>query len=296
MKAVTIASDLDQPFLQRLLIPSCRNLEIDLVILHAAQEHFRHSDKRTIITGYLATHADPEELIVFTDAYDTMFIRGERHIAEVYGAFAQPVVFSAEVGSWPLGALGFAILDAPPMAPYPFLNSGGYIGPAGALLELLGRYPQPPNERFELLRKLREFGYDTNDRYAFSDQYYWTLVQLLEGRTVALDHAGRIFENLGPPISDTWDLQVLLGHYDFYTQDRKAASYRQERERLEAQLRTPSGAAHIHFSNPMGKAAALDLLDEGRLPDWLREVTGPVPPDAPRPAVIEVGQFAGRPA
>ncbi|WP_433132769.1 glycosyltransferase domain-containing protein [Micromonospora sp. CA-240977] len=291
MKIVTIASDLEQPFLQRLLIPSCSTLGLDLVILHSTRDGFRHSDKRSIITGYLAQHAEADELIVFTDAYDTLFVRGEQHITELYQTFAQPVVFSAEVGSWPLGALGFAILDTPPTHPYPFLNSGGYIGPADVLLDLLTKYPQPPNDRFELLRKLREFGYDTNDRYAFSDQYYWTLVQLLEGGTVALDHTAALFENLGPPVPDVWDLQILLGHYEFYTQDRKSASYRQERARLEQLLTSPSQAAHIHFSNPMGKAAALDLLDEGKLPDWLREVTEPIAADARTATVIAVDQL-----
>ncbi|MEU7590403.1 glycosyltransferase domain-containing protein [Micromonospora sp. NPDC049230] len=293
MKIVTIASDLDQPFLQRLLIPSCGILGLDLVILHSTKDGFRHSDKRSIITGYLARHVEADELIVFTDAYDTLFVRGQQHIEEAYKTFAQPVVFSAEVGSWPLGSLGFAILDAPPTPPYPFLNSGGYIGPAGVLLDLLDRYPQPPSDRFGLLRKLRKFGYDTNERYAFSDQYYWTLVQLLEGETVALDHTALLFENLGPPIPDVWDLQILLGHYEFYTQDRKAASYGQERARLEEVLKTPSQAAHIHFSNPMGKAAALDLLDEGKLPDWLREVTGSTTPAARAATVVAVDHLVG---
>jgi hypothetical protein len=294
MKVVTIASDLDQPFLQRLLIPSCGILGLDLVILHSANDGWQHSDKRTIITNYLARHADTDELIVFTDAYDTLFIRGEQHIRDLYKTFAQPVVFSAEAGSWPLGGLGFALLDTPPAYPYPFLNSGGYIGPAGHLLDLLNRHREPPSEQFELLRKLRQFDYDTNERYAYSDQYYWTLVQLVEGETVALDHTALLFENLGPRIPDVWDLQILLGHFEFYTQDRKAASYWQERERLEEQLKSPSKAAHIHFSNPMSKAAVLDLLDEGKLPDWLREVTGSAPPDAPGATVVAVDYLADK--
>lgn len=292
MKVVTIASDLDQPFLQRLLIPSCGVLGLDLVILHCAKDDFQHSDKRSIITGYLAQISDADELILFTDAYDTLFIRGEQHIKDAYDTFPQPVVFSAEAGSWPLGGLGFALLKTPPVYPYPFLNSGGYLGPAGELLALLDRHPKPPSERFELLRKLRRFDYDTNERFAFSDQYYWTLVQLVEGETVALDHSALIFENLGPNIPDVWDLQILLGHYEFYTQDRKAASYWQERARLEEQLKSPSPAAHIHFSNPMSKAAMLDLLDEGKLPDWLDAVTGPSPPGVPGPTVVSVGRPA----
>jgi hypothetical protein len=294
MKVVTIASDLDQPFLQRLLIPSCGAVGLDLVILHCVKEGWQHSDKRSIITDYLARHEEPGELILFTDAYDTLFIRGEQHITDAYKTFEQPVVFSAEAGSWPLGALGFALLEAPPSYPYPFLNSGGYLGPVGDLLALLNRHPQPPSEQFELLRKLRQFDYDTNERYAFSDQYYWTLVQLAERKTIALDHTAQIFENLGPRIADTWDLQILLGHYEFYTQDRKAASYRQERERLEEVLRSPSQAAHLHLSNPMGKAAMLDLLDEGKLPDWLGAVTEPPSPDAPRPTVIPVDHLVAK--
>jgi hypothetical protein len=286
MKVVTIASDLEHPFLRRFLISSCSTLGLKLVVLHCVKDGWQHSDKRSILKNYLSQSPESDELVLFTDAYDTVFVRGEQHIRDLYTTFPQSVVFSAEPNSWPMGSLGLAIQDALPPGPYPFLNSGGFIGPASDVLALYNKYPTPPSERFDLLQKLRRFNYDPDERYVFSDQYYWTLVQLVEGDTVALDNSARIFENLTPRVLDVWDLYYLFDHFEFGTRGKEAASYGRERERLEGALRSPSDAAHIHFSNPISKAVVLDLLDEGRLPDWLGHVAGSPLPNLPGVEVV----------
>lgn len=288
MKVVTIATDLAHPFLARLLAPSCGAVGLDLVILHATSHGFRLSDKRAILTHYLTHSIAPDELILFTDAYDTMFVRGEQDIRTAYEAFPQPVVFSAEPNSWPLGAIGLALRGDPPAGTHPFLNSGGFLGPAGELLALCTRYPKPPSEQFPLLRKLRSFSFDTDERYAFSDQYHWTLVQLLEGGTVALDTESHLFENMGPRVADVWDLEVIRGIFDFRTNGRTTASYQRERSRLERHLRSPSRSGQIHFSNPLSKAAVLDMHDEGRLPAWLSELCPPGQPNRRSAQVVPV--------
>lgn len=269
MKVVTIATDLGNTFLQQLLIPSCRSVGLDLVILHVAHDGFRFRDKRTALVAYLTERADPNELIVFTDAYDTLFLRGEREIRAVYDSFPQPVVFSAEPNCWPLSAIGLALEQTPPVRPYPYLNSGGFIGPAGEILALCTAYPKPPSNRFPLLQHLRLHDCDTDERFGFSDQYYWSLVRLLEADTIGLDHQAVLFENFGPTVADVWDPNIKIGIKDFFARGREAPSYQRERERLEARLCTPSAAAQVHFASIITKAVVFDLFTEGRLPEWL---------------------------
>jgi hypothetical protein len=279
MKVVTIATDLDNTFLKQLLIPSCQGFGLDLVILHLDQKEFKFRDKRTAITHYLAECSTPDELLLFTDAYDTLFLRDEQYIQEAYAGFPQSVVFSAEPNSWPLGTIGFALQDDPPARPYPYLNSGGFIGPASDLLKLYTKYPKPPSDQFPLLRQLRAHGYDTDARFGFSDQYYWTLVRLLETETVGLDNKAAIFENLAPAVADLSDPNIRIEIKDFLARRKEAASYQRERERLELRLRSPSDAAQVHFASTITKAVALDLFDEGRFPGWLCGFRGSEPSD-----------------
>lgn len=275
MKVITIASDIENPFLSNLLVPSCHAVGLDLVILHLEKSNFRPSDKRAVLVDYLRGGREPEDLILFTDAYDTMFVKGEDFIRGRYAEFSQSVVFSAESNSYPLGAVGLALHDSPPVRPYPYLNSGGFIGRAGDFLDLYAKYPTPPSDRFKLLQHLREHGYDTDRRFRFSDQYYWGLVQLLEPETVGLDHKTTIFEYLGPAYPDVRDMTVLGEWYEFRVRGREADGYQPERARLVQRLQAPSGAAQLHFASPITKAVALDLFEEAALPCWLHAFLGP---------------------
>lgn len=272
MKVVTIATDLDNPFLRRLLIPSCAAVGLELNILHPATPSFSFSDKRVMLTKYLSGVAEPDELIVFTDAYDALFVRGEADLESAYACLAKRVVFSAELNSWPLGVVGLVLDPDPPAGPYPYLNSGGFVGPAGDLLDLCVRYPDPPSARFEVLGHLRAHGYDVDRRFGWSDQYHWTLVRLLEPDTIGLDHRARLFECYGPPIPDVVLAEAVREARDFQERGAAAPNYQRERSRLRARLRQPSEAVHIHFSSAITKAVALDLLDEGELPGWLTGV------------------------
>lgn len=267
MKVITVATDVENPFLRRLLVPSCDAVGLDLVVLHANKRGFRPRDKREFLTDYLARCVAPDELVIFTDAYDTLFLRGEEYIQKKYASFSHSVVFSAEPNSWPLGSIGLALQRDPPVRPYPYLNSGGFIGPAGRILALCAKYPKPPSEPFPLLDRLRTHGFDTDSRYGVSDQYYWTLVQLLESDTVGLDNGAVLFENFAPAVSNFCDLSRWTS--DFRARGRQAPSYRREHARLQARLQSPSGAAQVHFAASLTKTVVLDLFDEGQLPSWL---------------------------
>ena len=274
MKVITIASDLGNPFLNQLLIPSCAGTGLDLTILHARRAFFQFNDKRKILAEYLSRGVARDELVLFTDAYDTVFVRGPEYIAHAYHRFAEPVVFAAEPNSWPLGVVGFALYRGRPMGRYPYLNSGGFLGPAGDLLELCRRYPAPPSNRFELLDQLRAHGYDTDLLFGFSYKYYWTLVHLLEPASIGLDRDADIFEYYGPVMPNVVLKEVIREREEFNLRGRELPRYKLERKRLQARLREPSGAAQLHFASYLSKAVVLDLLEEGLLPEWLTRACG----------------------
>jgi hypothetical protein len=292
MKVITIATDLENAFLKRLLIPSCQNLGLDLTILHMGKKEFKLRDKQTALAHYFAQCSAPEELIIYTDGYDTLFLRDEQYIREAYAGFPQSIVFSAESNCWPLGPLGLALQEDSPSRPYPYLNSGGFMGPAGDLLKISIKYPQPPSDQFALLRHLRVHGYDTDQRFEWCDQYYWTLVQLLETETIGLDNNATLFETLGPAVADVSDPSIRINVRDFRLRGKEAASYQEERARLELRLTSPSSAAQVHFANPITKAVALDLFDEGRFPRWLRCFDSSKPSDF---STVEIYQVPDAP-
>jgi hypothetical protein len=274
MQVITIATNLDHPFLNQLLIPSCNAAGLTLTVLHPDVRQFSFKDKRAIVSRYLSRCDAPDELILFTDAYDTMILRDAEFIARVYASFRKPVVFSAEPNSWPMGAIGLALHTGPPARPYPYLNSGGFIGRAGDLRGLLTKYPDPPSAEFSLLRHLREHGYDADKRFGHSDQYYWTLVRLIEPECIAIDHTAALFENFTAPVGDVADAGVKAAIKEFRDRGRDAASYQQECDRLLTRLQSPSPAAQLHFASAITKRVLLDLWREGRIPDWLRALDG----------------------
>lgn len=84
-----------------------------------------------------------DELVVYTDAFDVVLIRDPAELAARYRAFASPIVLSTEPGfTWKLPGRLAASRAYPPAGGksgmYRYLNSGGYVGTAGALAAMLG--------------------------------------------------------------------------------------------------------------------------------------------------------------
>ena len=76
-----------------------------------------------------------EDVVLFTDGYDVFYADNLETITERYEQMDADIVFSAEAVCWPEEELApnFPNLNEP----YPYLNSGTYIGKAKALKELL---------------------------------------------------------------------------------------------------------------------------------------------------------------
>lgn len=78
---------------------------------------------------------DSSLLVMFTDSYDVIFLGAKENIIQNFKTFNASIVFAAEVYCWPEKFLA----DSYPKteSPYKYLNSGGFIGYAKQLYNLL---------------------------------------------------------------------------------------------------------------------------------------------------------------
>ena len=93
--------------------------------------------KDSILSFYLS-RLDPEEVILFTDAYDVMFINNLKSFIDQYDKYGASFVFSTEVNCWPARYLREYYEKE--KINHRFLNSGGYIGTVGSILKVFKTY------------------------------------------------------------------------------------------------------------------------------------------------------------
>lgn len=280
MRVLTIATDLENAFLQNVLVRSCATLGLEIVILRP-REWKSFASKRAVLETYLSS-LDAEQLddlFVFTDAYDAMFIRGAQHILDQYAQLGHPILFSAERNCWPLGPLGFALYGPAPPEPARYLNSGGFIGRGRDILALQRKYPTAPADAFEPLRVLASHGFDLRE-FTFSDQYWWTLVHLLERDLVGLDRGRRIFDCAGPSFPCMGWRDIVARTQEAERQGPDSPLRAHEQRRLRRYFQTASPAAHVHFAGTLTKPIVQTMLDAGELPPWVTDVLRADPADA----------------
>ncbi|XP_032526726.1 procollagen-lysine,2-oxoglutarate 5-dioxygenase isoform X2 [Danaus plexippus] len=126
---------------------------------------------------------DRDQIILFTDSYDVMFLGSLDEIVQKFLAMSVRVLFSAEPFCWPDSSLASQYPDSQQLNP--FLNSGGFIGYLPELLKILN-YETVGNKD--------------------DDQLFYTKVYLdedyRESLRISLDHKSAIFQNLHGALSD----------------------------------------------------------------------------------------------
>jgi len=142
--------------------------------------------KINLLKEELASIAEEKEdlIVMFTDAYDVILTADADHILKLYRSFAPArIVFSAEGFCWPDAGLAERYPEVD--KGYRFLNSGGFIGRAKDVAEMLTHEPAA----------------DTDD-----DQLYYTKIFLnkdLRRRwSISLDTTAKIFQNLNGAVGD----------------------------------------------------------------------------------------------
>jgi hypothetical protein len=272
MKVVTCLSDVTEHGYRNFLKASCRYHEIELVTLQHRGPWISHRIKDHLLRLY-ARRLPPEEIILFTDGYDSMLVCGEAEVLAKYSRFAAPLVFTAEKTCWPCPDLA----DAFPSSgtPFRYLNSGGFIGQAGVLVDVLNRYASGPPSG-----SLAHCGIDMESpsgakaldaRYAWSNQYYWTLIYLHHRDLVTLDHGAAIFLEVAP------DAAMLESQRaEFVAAPKAAALYRSVEKRVQegyviedGRVRckeTGSTPCQVHFNGLVAKRLATDGCFDAAMP------------------------------
>lgn len=105
--------------------------------------------------GQLVDVLPPEDMFLFTDAFDVMLVKPLEEIYQKYLTYQTDIVVSGEsvCSPDPTRAKDYPTLGGT----YPFVNSGTFIGRAGSIANLMSYNPYPPRE---------------------DDQRYWTTLYL----------------------------------------------------------------------------------------------------------------------
>lgn len=262
MRIVTYASNRNHRGLNEYLLPSCEyhGLKLDILCTNTSffGSKWTNQTKDRLLAEYLES-VDDNEIIFSTDAYDAWFLEGENEILRKFHSFDHPLVFSAERNCWPPDK---EMCGRYPVSPTTarYLNSGGFIGMAGAIRDALKRVTR----MFPAWKKRK------------SNQYRWSNLFLNNPGTMVLDTACRIFYCAAIPGSELrsspWgtDFKKLLSEHRYreYITERILNEIRLEGTRVRYK-QTDNRPSHFHLNGPT--AVTMDLPVWRSLMPWLEK-------------------------
>lgn len=153
----TVASDQNH-HLERLL-RSTQRFGIDLTILGLGQPYQGNGQKIAFILEHLR-QLPPDDLFLFVDAYDVIFLTGISELLETYRShYDGALVFGAErnFGMYSWDDL-YQYLRYPIKGKFfRFLNSGTIMGPVKKGIDLYDGFTMKPTDKMDQLRTIRYF-------------------------------------------------------------------------------------------------------------------------------------------
>lgn len=179
MKIVTVVSD-ENNYGLHLLKLSCAVHALALDIVVSQNKDFTSMRlKDDVLRAYLSDK-DDEEIVLFTDGYDAVFMSREEEILQKFKRTKRDLLFSAETNCWPDPTL--AAKHPVASTPYRYLNSGGFIGKIGVIKEFMD-----------------DNTFDTN-QFKNSNQHLWMNRFLNHSDRIGLDTTCEIFCTFSPEI------------------------------------------------------------------------------------------------
>lgn len=250
MKIITVISDENNYGFKNYLEPSCIFYDLELVTLYWTKDKYHsHRIKDLLLINYI-NKLDNDEVLLFTDGYDTSFLSSGNEIIEKFSQFGKELVFSAERNCWPAPELQSSYPSN--HSPFRYLNSGAFIGTVGLIKALLNM-------------EIKEGG-----DYKWSNQYLWTLRYLAESEKIALDYTCEIFY---PTSTDASKRKY------FFKKDKdgnKNRDYfhpeflRAEKNKILGEIAfvdhrlmnlvTQTTPCHVHFNSPIGQSLIREKL------------------------------------
>ena len=121
---------------------------IELIVLGLGEPYPGNGTKICRVREYCESMR-PDEILVYTDAWDSLFVASEQRFKEKFSKFDRPVVFGAEQNlgvrgndvfwTWQFMPTYLRYPKSP--TPYRFLNAGGFMGRAQSLIDLFDPLP-----------------------------------------------------------------------------------------------------------------------------------------------------------
>ncbi|SFW66181.1 hypothetical protein SAMN02927921_03093 [Sinomicrobium oceani] len=268
MKIITVATDLNNFFLRKFLVPSCEYFGFDLVILYAKAPWESHRMKDKLLIPYLK-QLNSNELILFTDAYDTMMLNNAHRLMELYSQLEGSFIFSSETNCFPEPDLSTVYHKIKNNDNNNYLNSGGFICRSNHILKILS------NPSLNAKKILEPFGFKNDiidhydKRYGWSNQYYWTLKYFSMYPEIEIDTDSRLFLTTGTP------LDLFKESYGEYTQYQEQSNlYKKEKNRLRNMMASlkEKNVVHLHFFNTVSNHIFREFYLTNSFPKWIYEI------------------------
>lgn len=234
----------------KLLKKSCDYYNLELKTLFHQSDWSSHRLKDSYVKTYLET-LEPDEIILFTDGYDAMFVSSEKEILNKFYSFNRPVVFSAETNCYPYE--GFKEQYGLGKTKFQYLNSGGYIGQASSLLKLYNKFDSIRSQKTVEM-----------ENYRWSNQFLWTMLYLGNREEICLDYNCSIFQTFVNRI-DIFPLDPSQKTGVIHKEvNRVLNDFYIENDRLYNKV-TASCPIHLHFNGLLFK----NILNTGILNELL---------------------------
>ena len=99
----------------------------------------RDGGKKVYLQKEFINQLPPTDLVFFTDGYDSLICDDEETIVNRFLEMKADVIFSGENSCWPNAEWADRFDET---QPFPYLNSGGFIGRAGVLQDIISHYDE----------------------------------------------------------------------------------------------------------------------------------------------------------
>ena len=206
-------------------VESAIRSDYELVILGWGDKWLGLSQKLKAAQSY-AQALPPNDMILFTDAFDVLYVNSGDKIVNEFIKFNTDIVFSAECGCWPhiIENKGKACFEDYPKSPTPYryLNSGTWIGRAAPAAKMLIAVMESAGGDFK----------NANDQKLVADFY-------IEGKYgIQLDFYNKLFQSmhmtLDPPLPHCNPFSdIVLVNHDDNTHNKKYGKFYNKRTQSE---------------------------------------------------------------
>jgi hypothetical protein len=248
MKIVTCITDTEHIGYKYGLYASCKHHNLELVTLIKDDKEWKsHRIKDNSLKKYLEK-LQPDEIVLFSDGYDTLFIGNEDEILERYEKVTdyKTVLIAAEINCYPASL--FAEKYPKVEGPYKYVNSGGFIGRIEQIVQLL-----------DDIENINLWAEDFDEKiFEWSNQYLWTWAYLKQRQHITLDTNCVLFQCFSVDTTTSQQQLSLVNQkrqiksFTIKKMDEILENFTVKKDEVYNKI-TQSYPIHLHFNTPITK-------------------------------------------